>query len=70
MIVRLSVKMAIIIWLGKKNWLGKYGERLSSDIGNSPFLYVHYVMIRIRIILMKSVKLISTLKNRIYVQHA
>lgn len=36
-------------------------ERLSSDIGNSPFLYVCYV---------ESVKLISTLKNRIYVAHA
>ncbi|KDW54120.1 hypothetical protein AB30_0539 [Escherichia coli 2-210-07_S1_C2] len=42
MIVRLSVKMVIIIWLGKKiGWVKINGrDYLDSNLGNSPFLYM------------------------------
>lgn len=61
-IVRLSVKMAIIIWLGKKiGWVKIYGRdyRVTSVV--SPFLYVCYV---------KSSEQIYPPKIIFYVAHA
>lgn len=75
---RIPVGSRIIREDGDYHWVSVVGQLvkiygrdyLDGNLGNSPFLYVCYVMIRIRIILMKSVKLIPILKNRIYVQHA